>query len=113
MLSYSPQKIFTDLYSLTLKEAKLSSESAFKNEQLLIVGIAQDEKSIKALIKENDFLKSAFEKAQNVFGFKGKFGESALVTEPSAVLFMGLGEDKDYTPKKLLNLGGKFFQLTR
>jgi leucyl aminopeptidase len=107
MLSYSPQKIFSDLFSFTLKEAKLSPESAFKNDQLLVVGIPQDEKSTKALLKENAFLQSAFEKAQNVFGFKGKFGESALVTEPSAVLFVGLGEDKDYNPKKLLNLGGK------
>jgi leucyl aminopeptidase len=113
MLSYSPQKIFTDLYSLTLKEAKLSAESAFKNEQLLIVGIPQDEKNLKSLIKENDFLKSAFEKAQNIFGFKGKFGENSLITEASAILFIGLGEDKDYTPKKLLNLGGKILQLSR
>jgi leucyl aminopeptidase len=113
MLNYSPQKIFSDLFSLNFKETKLTSENAFKKEQLLVVALPQDEKNLKLFIKENDFLKEALEKAQGIYDFKGKFGESALVTEPSAILFVGLGEEKDFNPKKLLNLGGKILQLSR
>ena len=106
------QRSLTESITFAHIEPKNAFAPQLLEESLCITGLGQAETDKKKFSTEFASLRKALERAQSLYPFDGKFAQNALTSIDHDCLFVGTGDIKDFTPRKLLHLGGKISQST-
>lgn len=110
MLEFRRQRSLTDTVKFSHCESKLAASPQTLSEHVTLAGLSAEEAENKKFFLENSFLRIAQDKAQKLFSFEGKHGQTVFTSIEQNCLFVGTGVAKDFHAKNLLHLGGKIAQ---